>query len=71
MSITVGAAATLSGVTRMTISMIIIMFELTGSLSYVVPLMVSIMVAKWVADAFAKNSIYDMLISQMGYPYSS
>lgn len=30
----VGAAAALAGVTRMTVSLTVIMFELTGSLSY-------------------------------------
>ena len=36
----VGAAAALGGVTRMTISLVVIMFELTGGLSYVIPIMV-------------------------------
>ena len=38
----VGAAAVLGGVTRMTISMVVIMFEVTGGVRYIVPLMVSI-----------------------------
>ena len=37
----VGAAAALGGVTRMTISLVVIMFELTGGLSYVIPIMVT------------------------------
>ncbi|KAI8922971.1 chloride channel [Entophlyctis helioformis] len=65
----VGAAAALSGVTRMTVSLTIIMFELTGALTYVLPLMVSIMVAKWVGDAFSHASIYDVVIERSGYPY--
>ena len=36
----VGAAACLGGVTRMTVSLVVIMFELTGGLSYVIPIMV-------------------------------
>jgi len=31
----VGAAASLAGVTRMTVSLTVIMFELTGALTYV------------------------------------
>ncbi|KAJ8328947.1 hypothetical protein O5D80_002909 [Batrachochytrium dendrobatidis] len=65
----VGAAAAISGVTRMTVSLTIIMFELTGGLTYVLPLMVSIMVAKWVGDAFGSESIYDVIIKRSGYPY--
>ena len=37
----VGAAAALGGVTRMTVSLVVIMFELTGGVRYIVPLMVS------------------------------
>ena len=43
----VGAAATLGGVTRMTVSLVVIMFELTGGLTYILPLMVGVLVSKW------------------------
>lgn len=36
----VGAAAFMGGVTRMTVSLVIIMFELTGALTYVLPIMI-------------------------------
>lgn len=35
----VGAAAMLGGFTRMTVSLVVIMFELTGELNYVIPFM--------------------------------
>ncbi|RKO87232.1 chloride channel [Blyttiomyces helicus] len=65
----VGAAAALAGVTRMTVSLTVIMFELTGALSYVLPIMITVMVAKWVGDAFGLEGIYDALIHLNGYPF--
>eukprot|EP00922_Rhytidocystis_sp_ex-Travisia-forbesii_P040812 GHVS01060858.1.p1 GENE.GHVS01060858.1~~GHVS01060858.1.p1 ORF type:complete len:892 (-),score=227.99 GHVS01060858.1:497-3172(-) len=65
----VGAAAMLGGVTRMTISLVVIMFELTGGLSYVLPFMVAVMVAKWSGDSICDNGIYDCYIRLKGYPY--
>ncbi|KAH9492668.1 H(+)/Cl(-) exchange transporter 3 [Bulinus truncatus] len=65
----VGAAAALGGVTRMTVSLVVIMFELTGGLEYIVPMMVAVMTSKWVGDAFGKDSIYDAHITLNGYPY--
>ncbi|CDH57436.1 clc channel [Lichtheimia corymbifera JMRC:FSU:9682] len=65
----VGAAAALAGVTRTTVSLVIIMFELTFSLVYAVPIMISVMMAKWVADAMFVEGIYDLLIDLQLYPY--
>uniref|UniRef100_A0AAY4CWU7 Chloride channel protein n=1 Tax=Denticeps clupeoides TaxID=299321 RepID=A0AAY4CWU7_9TELE len=65
----VGAAACLGGVTRMTVSLVVIMFELTGGLEYIVPLMAAAVTSKWVADAFGKEGIYEAHIQLNGYPY--
>ncbi|OQR66649.1 H(+)/Cl(-) exchange transporter 3-like [Tropilaelaps mercedesae] len=65
----VGAAACLGGVTRMTVSLVVIMFELTGSVKYILPLMTAIMAAKWVADALNKEGIYDAHIGLNDYPF--
>uniref|UniRef100_A0A8B9JG07 Chloride channel protein n=1 Tax=Astyanax mexicanus TaxID=7994 RepID=A0A8B9JG07_ASTMX len=65
----VGAAACLGGVTRMTVSLVVIMFELTGGLEYIVPLMAAAVTSKWVADAFGKEGIYEAHIRLNGYPY--
>uniref|UniRef100_A0A6G1SM83 H(+)/Cl(-) exchange transporter 3 n=1 Tax=Aceria tosichella TaxID=561515 RepID=A0A6G1SM83_9ACAR len=64
----VGAAATLSGVTRMTVSLVVIMFELTGNADFIVPVMVAVMFSKWVGDAFGRQSIYDAHIYLNDYP---
>ncbi|KAI9734338.1 MAG: hypothetical protein M1834_002444 [Cirrosporium novae-zelandiae] len=65
----IGAASALGGVTRMTVSIVVIMFELTGALPYVLPIMISIMIAKWTGDAFNPRGIYESWIQFNEYPY--
>jgi chloride channel 3/4/5 len=65
----VGSAAFLAGVSRMTISLAVIMFELTGQLAYVVPHMLAILVAKWVADAISSEGVYDLAQNVLGHPF--
>ncbi|UYV60235.1 hypothetical protein LAZ67_1000513 [Cordylochernes scorpioides] len=65
----VGAAACLGGVTRMTVSLVVVMSELTGSVNYIVPLMAAVMASKWVGDALGKEGIYDAHIHLNGYPF--
>eukprot|EP00123_Amoebidium_parasiticum_P015351 comp22922_c0_seq1/m.36279 comp22922_c0_seq1/g.36279 ORF comp22922_c0_seq1/g.36279 comp22922_c0_seq1/m.36279 type:complete len:796 (-) comp22922_c0_seq1:461-2848(-) len=65
----VGAAAFLSGVTRTTVSLVVIMFELTGGLMYIIPVMVAVLTSKWVGDATGTEGIYDEHIKLRGYPY--
>ncbi|XP_059468590.1 H(+)/Cl(-) exchange transporter 4 isoform X2 [Neocloeon triangulifer] len=65
----VGAAAVLGGVTRMTVSLVVIMFELTGGVRYIVPLMAAAMASKWVGDALGRQGIYDAHIHLNGYPF--
>ncbi|OCH93772.1 hypothetical protein OBBRIDRAFT_748976 [Obba rivulosa] len=65
----VGAAATLSGVTRTTVSLAVIVFELTDTLTYAVPVMLSVLVAKTVADAIEPKGLYDLVIDLSQLPY--
>ena len=65
----IGAASALGGVTRMTVSIVVIMFELTGVLTYVLPIMVAVMLSKWVGDAFGKRGIYESWIHFNEYPF--
>ncbi|KAJ4512853.1 chloride channel [Exophiala dermatitidis] len=65
----VGAASALAGVTRLTVSIVVIMFELTGALSYVLPIMIAVMLAKWIGDALSPHGIYESWIHFKGYPY--
>lgn len=64
----IGAASVLGGVCRVTISLVVIMFELTGGLQLICPFMLSCMAAKWVGDYFTPG-IYDYCIQIRGYPY--
>ena len=65
----IGAASALGGVTRMTVSIVVIMFELTGALDYVLPIMIAVMLSKWVGDVFSKKGIYETWIHLNGYPF--
>ncbi|PSK46139.1 H(+)/Cl(-) exchange transporter 3 [Elsinoe australis] len=65
----VGAASALAGATRITVSIVVIMFELTGALTYVLPIMIAVMVAKWVGDAIHQKGIYEAWIQLNGYPF--
>ena len=54
----IAAGATMCGVTRLSVTLAVILFELTGSLDYVLPFSLAILVAKWTADAIEPLSIY-------------
>eukprot|EP00054_Salpingoeca_dolichothecata_P028709 m.220217 g.220217 ORF g.220217 m.220217 type:complete len:267 (+) comp26300_c0_seq21:376-1176(+) len=51
------------------VSLVVIMFELTGGLTYIVPLMMAVVVSKWVGDALQPDGIYDRHIHLNGYPF--
>ncbi|KAK5316399.1 hypothetical protein LTR93_009200 [Exophiala xenobiotica] len=65
----VGAGATMCGVTRLSVTLAVILFELTGSLDHVLPFSLGILCAKWTADAVEPLSIYDLLTDMNSYPY--
>jgi chloride channel 3/4/5 len=65
----VGAAAFLGGVTRMTVSLVVIMFELTGAVPYILPIMITIVIAKWSGEQIQSHSIYDALIALNRFPF--
>lgn len=65
----IGSAAMLSAVSRMTVSLVVIIFELTDGIDYIMPSTICILVAKWVSDAFGRDGIYDELIQLNDYPH--
>lgn len=51
------------------VSIVVITFELTGALTYVLPIMIAVMISKWVGDAFGKRGIYESWIQFKEYPF--
>ena len=64
----IAAGATMCGVTRLSVTLVVILFELTGSLDHVLPFSLAVLVAKWTADAVEPLSIYDLLTDMNSYP---
>ncbi|KAI9927671.1 hypothetical protein ASPWEDRAFT_119658 [Aspergillus wentii DTO 134E9] len=65
----VAAGATMCGVTRLSVTLAVILFELTGSLNHVLPFSLAVLCAKWTADAIEPRSIYDLLTDMNSYPF--
>ncbi|MBW0474197.1 hypothetical protein O181_013912 [Austropuccinia psidii MF-1] len=65
-----GSAAALGGIMRMTLSVVVIMFELTGALTYILPTMIVLLVTKAVSDQLTKEhgGIADQMIQLNGFP---
>lgn len=64
-----GAGAALSGIMHITVSVVVIMFELTGALTYILPTMIVVGVTKIVSELFGKGGIADRMIWFSGFPY--
>jgi hypothetical protein len=63
----IGSAAMLGGVVRMTISLTVIIIEATGNITYGLPIMVTVVFAKWVGDYF-NEGLYDIHIELKHVP---
>ncbi|KAF7595656.1 glycerol ethanol, ferric requiring protein [Aspergillus hancockii] len=64
-----GAGAALSGIMHLTISVTVIMFELTGALTYILPTMIVVGVTKAVSGRFGNGGIADRMIWSNGFPF--
>ncbi|XP_033125254.1 chloride channel protein B-like [Anneissia japonica] len=64
----IGAASFFGGVSRLTMSLTVIMMEITNDIQFLLPIMVAIMVAKWVGDAFT-HPIYHALLEVKCIPF--
>lgn len=64
-----GAGAALSGIMHITVSVVVIMFELTGALTYILPTMIVVGFTKAVSERFGKGGIADRMIWFNGFPF--
>ncbi len=64
----IGASAVLGGVTRMTISLALILLEATGNLYLLIPLSLSLFLSRWSSNFF-NEGIYDMHIRLHHVPF--
>ncbi|CAG8243364.1 unnamed protein product [Penicillium salamii] len=64
-----GAGAALSGIMHLTISVTVIMFEITGALTYILPTMIVVGVTKAIGDRFGSGGIADRMIWFNGFPF--
>ena len=64
----VGATALLGGIQRSTVSLCVIIMEGTGETKFLIPIVVTTVVSKWVGDHFTEG-IYEIGIELKGYPY--
>ncbi|XP_038063620.1 H(+)/Cl(-) exchange transporter 7-like isoform X1 [Patiria miniata] len=62
-----GAAAQLGGIVRMTISLTVILMEATSNITLGLPLMLIMVLAKWVGDIF-NHGLYDIHIELQSVP---
>ncbi|CAH1786426.1 unnamed protein product [Owenia fusiformis] len=64
----IGAASFFGGVSRLTMSLTVIMIELTNDVLFLLPIMVTIMVSKWVAD-YITHPLYHSLLELKCMPF--
>lgn len=66
-----GAGAALSGITGLTVSVVVIMYELTGAIKYIIPTMVTVISVRIVSELFGNGfgGIADQMIKFNGVPF--
>ncbi|GLJ47760.1 hypothetical protein SUGI_1008730 [Cryptomeria japonica] len=63
-----GAASLLGGSMRMTVSLCVILLELTNNLSLLPSIMIELLISKTIADCF-NSSVYDKIVHLKGLPF--
>ncbi|CCK71829.1 Gef1p KNAG_0I00380 [Huiozyma naganishii CBS 8797] len=63
-----GAAGTLCGITNLTLTVVVIMLELTGAFIYIIPTMLVVAITRIIMNFSGTNGISDQMIIVNGYP---
>uniref|UniRef100_A0A7S2G648 CBS domain-containing protein n=1 Tax=Octactis speculum TaxID=3111310 RepID=A0A7S2G648_9STRA len=64
----IGSAAFFSGVARITMALTVIITEISDDSNFILPIMISIVIAKWTADSTGNHPIYHALQGLKGLP---
>lgn len=64
----IGAAATLGGVVRMTLSLSVILIEATRNITFCLPIVITLIIAKWVGD-YLFEGLYDFHFQLSRVPF--
>ncbi|TID28181.1 hypothetical protein CANINC_002614 [Pichia inconspicua] len=67
----VGAASFFAGVTNTSVSAVVIVFEVTGAVTYLIPLMLGVVVAKTTVDIFESKGFYELWLEKINKSYLS
>lgn len=65
----VGAASFFAGVTNTSVAAVVIVFEFTGAVTYLIPLMLGVVVSKTITDIFNGKSFYDLWLIKLNKTY--
>lgn len=66
-----GAGALLAGVMHITLTVVVVMFELTGAVHYIVPTMIVVGITRLISSQVGDSGIADMAIEMNKYPHLS
>ena len=64
-----GAAALLAGMQRSTVSLCVILVEGTGQVKILIPVIITVVIAQYVAELVCKNGLYETSIKINRYPF--
>ena len=64
-----GAAALLAGIQRSTVSLCVILVEGTGQVKVLIPVIITVVVARYVGDQITKEGLYEAAMELNHYPF--